>query len=679
MSPGPCLSRIPSREIGVNAQGADDSFREFVVGFSDPLARLAFLLMAGTSAAGPTESVNADAAAAHAAVIGALARLQRQWHDVGTTGSPETVVVEELVGALPRARKRVEPALAEPPAVEEAPAAAVDVDVDDLRAGLWQAWTVLAPRQRVPLLFADASVASRRLAGLDVPASLGRARTREALAAEAMRELKTSLLADVSTRSAATRLGEVPLKDVLLDVLREHGSTAAAPIDPYPMVISRAREVRLRSALVASVVVLVLAATTAVAVKASQPAKTAAVRSGPSASTTLRPQATPPAQPTRPTAQSVALTDRVVDWPARGTAAHDPVLLAYLLNSFDTAHPDATGVAQVLLVTDTSAFRVAYVTARSATGIIQSWFYGARGSADLVEGAWSYGGTLVADATVLASAVVDPAGRTELVVIAPPASTDIQLSDFDFSRPSSPDPLPRPAFRSLPRQNGVATEPIDSASPSLIVRVTVGANVLLTQNLATVNLAPASRAASSRPDPALASLSVVRGAADPELLDLLERAATAWHNSDAPGTPMRFSVLWGGTDDTGTRLVVGRLKMQAFDALLFEWSNAPPDEAGQYLIDSTLPDAPIAFAYQGADGTRIGVLVPPVSSTSTTASITSAVVMPGEPAWGVEFDSTGFASVALPGADNLTTISLNVDLLDKSGHLVEVIPVPPPA
>ena len=140
---------------------------------------------------------------------------------------------------------------------------------------------------------------------------------------------------------------------------------------------------------------------------------------------------------------------------------------------------------------------------------------------------------------------------------------------------------------------------------------------------------------------------------------------------------MRLSFLWAGTDEAGNRLVVARLKMRAFDALLFEWSNDAPDEGGQYLIDSKLPDAPIAFAYDGVDGIRIGVLAPVGANGSTSASVTSALVVPGEPQWGVEFDSTGFASLALPGVQGLN-LSLNVDLLDNRGHLVEVVPVPPP-
>ena len=64
----------------------ENEFREFVVGFADPLTRLAFLLTAGAS--GDPAALGADA----------LARVRRQWHDAEVTGAPESRSEERRVG-----------------------------------------------------------------------------------------------------------------------------------------------------------------------------------------------------------------------------------------------------------------------------------------------------------------------------------------------------------------------------------------------------------------------------------------------------------------------------------------------------------------------------------------------------------------------------------------------------
>ena len=71
----------------------ETEFREFVVGFADPLTRLAFLLTAGAS--GDPAALSADA----------LARVRRQWRDAEVTGAPESLAVEALVSALPHRRQ----------------------------------------------------------------------------------------------------------------------------------------------------------------------------------------------------------------------------------------------------------------------------------------------------------------------------------------------------------------------------------------------------------------------------------------------------------------------------------------------------------------------------------------------------------------------------------------------
>ncbi|HZV26755.1 MAG TPA: hypothetical protein VFG00_10735, partial [Acidothermaceae bacterium] len=173
----------------------ENEFREFVVGFADPLTRLAFLLTAGAS--GDPAVLSADA----------LARVRRQWRDAEVTGAPEALAVEALVSGLPhrrqfhlrgpaaaqeleddyvlatagaatvshdafrRPRAGEAGSLAGSPGVSANGDGAVDVDV--LHDALWKAWLGLSPRQRVPVVLADPSVASRRLVGIGVPESFG--------------------------------------------------------------------------------------------------------------------------------------------------------------------------------------------------------------------------------------------------------------------------------------------------------------------------------------------------------------------------------------------------------------------------------------------------------------------------------------------------------------------------
>ena len=74
---------------------SEQEFRDFVAGFADPLARLAFLLSAGTE----LDPVDLT--------VAALASVRRRWDDVEETGAPEPLAIEALVSALPRARRAV--------------------------------------------------------------------------------------------------------------------------------------------------------------------------------------------------------------------------------------------------------------------------------------------------------------------------------------------------------------------------------------------------------------------------------------------------------------------------------------------------------------------------------------------------------------------------------------------
>ena len=127
-------------------------------------------------------------------------------------------------------------------------------------------------------------------------------------------------------------------------------------------------------------------------------------------------------------ADSVSDRGPVVAWPTRGTAAHNSTLISKLKAAFLHAHPETTGQVQVLLVTDTSSYRLAYVTAKSPTGVLESWFFGPVGSNDLVEGVVQYGGGIDARTELLATGLADTQGHTQLVVLAPPGTRSMRLT-----------------------------------------------------------------------------------------------------------------------------------------------------------------------------------------------------------------------------------------------------------
>src|SRR5450631_3935462 len=291
----------------------ESEFREFVVGFADPLTRLAFLLTAGAS--GDPAALGADA----------LARVRRQWHDAEVTGAPESLAVEALLSALPHPRhfhrRGLRPegpedaeyvlagagmasatvnhdAFRRPVAPAESPtdeslASAVDggVDVDVLHEGVWKAWQRLTPRHRVPLVFVDPSVASRRMAGLGVPESFASARRLDVLGSIALAELRTTLAADPTVSADVDKIRGRRFAELLADTLREHASAPARVIDPYPTVVEQARRLGRRAVVAVAAVLVVLAIGFVVAVLASQPTKeTSATATGsPSASPTIAP------------------------------------------------------------------------------------------------------------------------------------------------------------------------------------------------------------------------------------------------------------------------------------------------------------------------------------------------------------------------------------------------------
>ena len=687
----------------------ENEFREFVVGFADPLTRLAFLLTAGAS--GDPAVFSADA----------LARVRRQWRDAEMTGAPESLAVEALLSALPHPRqfhlhghaRPEEPedadyalatagapavnhdAFRRPVASAESPHdgslggtvdAVVDgaVDVDVLHDAVWKAWQQLTPRQRVPLVFVDPSVASRRLAGLAVPESFGSARRLDHVASGALAQLRTTLAADPTVGADVDKIRGRKFAEVLADTLREHATSPARVIDPYPAVVRRAQRLGRRAAVAAVVVLVVLACGFVFAALASQPTKqsagaaaasrsasptTASAGASPTVTGSLSAQGpfAPVAQPTGPV--------MVVPWSPRGSAAGDAGLLSSLKSYFTTVHGDATGQTQVLLATDTPTLRIAYVTSNSRNGVIQSWFYGPVGSDNLVEGATTYGGSLLPD-SILADGLIDTNGHEQFVVIAPPDTTGMQIADFDFN-----DPSVGPGFSPLQYQNGIAVKDMTagSSASSFVIDVTVGPSTFTIKDAPDIQLRPhftGSVTSNGPPSGPLPTPPVERGHPDATLLTRALGDAAVWEESN-PVVAARPVVLWAGADTAGTKVVVLRVKTKAYDVMVVEWSGAAPGDHAEYLVDPAAPDAPIAFAYRALDGTRIGVI----------ASAGAAMVIlhaDGE-SGPFPFDSTGFTSFLFPnpppapnndGSGALGVVA-QVQLLDAAGDPLAEVSVPP--
>ncbi len=689
----------------------ETEFREFVVGFADPLTRLAFLLTAGTS--GDPAVLSADA----------LARVRRHWRDAEVTGAPEAIAVEALVSGLPHRRQFHvrRPAAAEefegdyvlatsgaatanhdafrrPASGPEAPRDAslgVEGDADDavevavLHDAFWTAWLGLSPRQRVPVVLADPSVASRRLVGIGVPESFGSPRRVDLIASGAIARLRATLAADPTVAGTVENLRGVYFTDALADTLREHSSLPQRVIDPYPAVVRRAQRLGRRAIIGVAAVLVVLAAGLVVAVQASQPTKATLAAAAASASAS-RSSASPlartgpsptftgglsPQGPFAPVAAPGAPV-LVVPWATRGTAARDAVLISHLKSYFTTVHADATGQTQVLLATDTSTLRIAYVTSNSRNGVIQSWFYGPIGSDNLVEGATSYGGSLLDD-SILADGLIDPNGHEQYIVIAPPATTAIQIADFDFN-----DPSVGTGFTALPYQNGIAVKEMTAgaSAASFVIDVTVGSSTFTIKDAPDIQLRPQFVGAVTSDGPPSAPLPtppVELGHPDATLLTAALQDAAVWEGSN-PIVAARPVVLWAGTDAAKTKVVVLRVKTKAYDVMIVEWSGAAPGDHAEYLVDPGAPDVPIAFAYRALDGTRLGVI-------ASNGAKKVELVGDGATSKPIAFSSTGFASFRVPsppgdpnadGAGALGVVA-KVQLLDSSGHPLGALEIPP--
>ncbi len=655
--------------------GSGDECHEFVVAFAEPLGRLGYLLSVGRPH--PT--------AADQLAVDALAQVRRRWREVETTGTPELLAVEALLSNLPRRHNAPPP----PVDVETLEPADLDLDDDEMRAAVWSAFTQLPPRRRVPLVFVDASVASPRLAGLDVPTSYASLHRLAATLDAALLSMRESLRRNGRTTTLADSLTDARIVEVLTAALRSHAADYSVPIDPYPRVLDAGLRLRRRAQFIGAVAVVAVVAIGVTVVQLS------------SRNTTRTPAAAhvPNDPETAGSGNGALVTDTdpgaVVDWPARGTAAHDPLLEANVKAAFISAHPDLTGPVQVLLATDTPAFRVAYLTARSSGGVLQSWFYGPVGSTDLAESTASFGGGLDSSSTVLASGLVDAQGHTELVVIAPPAARRMQLEQFQFSKTVGS------GFQPLPSVDGVAVKDVPSGSVStLVLQAVVAGRQVEIDHMPVIPLGASAPVELPRPPSSIASFAAVpsaplpvptavpssipaptigveRGQPDPALLAQALAVAAAWHAADVkdgPTGPAAPLVVWGGTDPTGARLVVVRTQTNYTDLLILEWSGDGPGQHGEYLLNAGAADVPLAFAYRSNVGTRIGVLAS--GDVASAALDVGGAVDPAK----VPFDPTGFASLPLPATvhGSAANLAVTVQLYDAAGRVTGSAPVPPP-
>ncbi|HEX7104848.1 MAG TPA: hypothetical protein VF218_02700 [Acidothermaceae bacterium] len=633
---------------------ADAQFREFAAAFGEPLTRVAHLLQAGLDPAGDAQR---DERRAGERVVRSLAQVRRHWREASDGGSPEAFAVEALLSRLPRASswRRLTPARCPKPD----PSQDLDQDLDeDLDQGLdqdllldrvWQAWKGLSPRERVALLFADAGVASRQLDGLAFPDTFASPRRLRRLENSAWRKLGAQVSGDRTGVRLLAKLPPTFLEDnigtLVRRMLNREAAKVTAPVDAYPRAAAVAARVRRRVGLaVAAVAVLAVGATTAVSVSTSRhPAKTTA-----GATSTA-------SQSASPASAFVANSDeRVVDWPVRGELRGDTDLLANLRSAFVANHPDAIGDVQILLATDTSAFRLAYVTAHSRQGVIRSWYFGPVGARQLTEGSFSYGGNLL-HGSVIAAALADPEGHSVLVVIGPPETNRVLLSEVRA------DNFLDASFSEIGQRNGIVVRDVSQQYlPSLFLKLFEGEQLGWNRPVPVVQL--------GKREPDLPPVTVQRGEPDPAVLAQALRTEADWARTGELSAGGQAVVLWGGKDSGGEPLVVLRVRtLHLADLLIVAWS----DGDGQYLLQPDLPDYPIGFAYPTKTGARVGVLTAP-------GVAFAELVEDGVATGSQRVDATGFASLQVnrPYPD-LALRTFVVRLFDAAGHQVSEVTVPP--
>jgi hypothetical protein len=613
----------------------DAAFREFAAAFSEPLLRVAHLLLAGVDS-----TAALDEQRARVRVVRALARARRRWREALSSGSPESVAVESLVTRLPRAVALP----AAPPAGQESD----DVDDEELLLdAVWRAWKSLLPAERVPLLFADVGVASRQLQGIAVPDSFGSYRRLRSLENAGWAKLRASIGVDPTVSALLARQQATYLDDnvdaLLARTLTREASKVSAPVDTCPQALAVASRTRRRMGLAAAAVVVALVATTVgVSMSRNNPSATAAdvTTSSPSAA---------------PSSEFLANKDeRVVDWPVRGELGDDATLLSNVRTAFVANHHDAVGDVQILLATDTSSFRLAYVTAHSRQGVIRSWFYGPVGSQTLTEGSFTYSGNMV-HSSVIAAALSDPAGHSVLIVIGPPETTSVLLSDVDA------DNYYDASFDAISEDDGIVVRDVSAKYlPSLFVKLFEGQRLGWSRPVPVVQL--------GKREPHLPPVTVQRGTPDPAVLARALETEADWARTGELSAGGQAVVLWGGADSAGEQLVVLRVKtLHLADLLIVAW----PDGDGEYLLRPDAPDYPIGFTYPTKTGARVGVLTAPGVASATL--LEDGVVTVSAPV-----DATGFASLPVNGPyPALAQRTFVVRLYDAAGRQVSELPVPP--
>jgi hypothetical protein len=701
----------------------DDDFRDFVVAFSGPLTRLAYLLIAR-----PSTDTNREP---QRLAVAALAHTRRHWRTVHETGAPEPIAIEALLDRLPRRRRATSAATADGAttanaqlpvsALETAPSRPVahgdqpslpadphaafrrpgvwvngafsdddanssderlaDVDLPAVRAAMWRSWLALDSRHRVPLVFADPSVASRRLVGLDVPPGFASPHRLQILAEQGISQLHADLARDASVPRQFGVDGN-EFRDVLAEVLEEQAQFAEAPLEAFSAVASEAARAGRRAGVAVAAVLAVLAAGILTMVNVStsrdQKAKAAA------ASSIARSAAA------KATASEAPSAGPIVNWPVRGELSANAQLLANVRTAFVADHPDAVGAVQILLATDTPWFRLVYATAQSQSGVVQSWFYGPIGATTLSEGAFSYG-SAVSEHGVIADVLSDPQGHSVLVVIGPTDTTDVELGQ------ANPYTVVNPYFQPLAHPQGVAVSDVSNTYvPSLVLQVVEGQSIRWGEQVPTVQLgrtlggisarrpaagtagvsSPTTAASASAPSlrtPAGSSspITIERGTADPTLLAGAEYIEQAWERTGELGASGDPEILWGGQDNSGTKILVMRVRtLHLADLVVVVWSDRPTAD-GEYLLAPDAPDYPLGFVYSSAAGSRVGVLVP-------RGVVSVELDVDGVVQSHAAVDTNGFASVPVTGQyGTLADQSFAVKMFDAAGRQVTSTSVPP--
>jgi hypothetical protein len=621
----------------------DTEFRQFAGGFGDALNRLAVLLV--------DDSNRADAL-----VVRSLAVLRRRWAGIDNAGAPEAQAVDILVSLLPRSGVSAPLQLPDAGLEEDV---AVDVTLQRQQAIL-RSWSVMRPRERAGLLFTDASVVSPRLAGAPAPRSLGSPARVQARAAESWRNLESRVRAD----AAATdwNFDDDEFGVLLADSLRAKASTIPTFL-PQLADITRRRRRDLRQTLLAAagvVVVIVLAGVAVVHFSASHGAGNAAA-AGVSPSGIVPPLFTnvqPPARSAVATpkreSNATAVDNEVVDWPIRGTLASDATLGSEVIATFVTNHPGATGRIQLLLLTDTPTFRVAYVRAQTPDGSIGAWFYGDIGSETLVEGASDLGFSILGPDTVISAVLVHDSTR-ELVTLSSPTARSMVLH-------GGSDPA------SFLVQDGVGILDISRLAEN------GGLQVAVTQSDGTSSVALPQTVNLDQQLPEIvgdttAGYPTMRGSPDPSLLIAADVVATKWQADELHDDAVP-DVLWGGDDGEIGQVVVRLRTTGPLDVAVIAWSGPTPGSDSE-LLDPTAPDFPLIWDYPDGDRTRIGVLVP-IGVATVQLRVDDAVVQT-EPA-----DQDGYASVVLP-TGVLGEQGLSIVLSDAAGKQVTTLPVQSPS